>query len=335
MIKNKIYIIAEVAQGFEGKFSQSKLLIKAASKSSSNAVKFQLVYADELATEDYKYYNLFKNLEMKEEKWEKLNKYSISLGLDFIVDVFGVKSLNTAEKAGLNTIKVHGTDITNVSLLESIANSSIKKIILGVGGSYWKEIEKALKILKSKALVLLCGFQGYPTKIQDNQISRIKAIRQMASKVHSNFEMGFADHPVDEKSSSIASLVAIGAGVTTIEKHITLGRIMELEDFESALNPDEFLCFVNDINLGRKALGIINNDNDFNMSDSEKKYRENIRRDIVAAKDISPGEMLTFENITLKRTSNVKSIKKLDLVLGKIIKKKVNRNQPILKDYLS
>ena len=87
-MKNNVYIIAEVAQGFEGKFNQSKLLIKAASKSSSNAVKFQLVYADELATKDYKYYNLFKNLEMKEGKWKQLNDYAISLGLDFIVDVF-------------------------------------------------------------------------------------------------------------------------------------------------------------------------------------------------------------------------------------------------------
>ena len=334
-MKNNVYIIAEVAQGFEGKFNQSKLLIKAASKSSSNAVKFQLVYADELATKDYKYYNLFKNLEMEEGKWKQLNDYAISLGLDFIVDVFGAKSLCTAEKAGLNTIKVHGTDITNISLLESIANSSIKKVILGVGGAYWMEIEKALKILKSKALVLMCGFQGYPTEILDNQVFRIEAIREMASKLRLNFEMGFADHAVDEKLSSIVSLVAIGAGAKTIEKHITLGRIMELEDFESALNPDEFSCFVNEVNLGQKALGIINKDNDFKMSDSEKKYRENIRRDIVASKDISPGEMLTFQNITLKRTSNIKSIKKLDLVLGKIVKKKLKCNQPILKDHFS
>ena len=47
-----IEIIAEIAQGFEGKPEQSRLLIKAASAAGANAVKFQLVYADELATPD-------------------------------------------------------------------------------------------------------------------------------------------------------------------------------------------------------------------------------------------------------------------------------------------
>ena len=173
---------------------------------------------------------------------KQLNDYAISLGLDFIVDVFGAKSLCTAEKAGLNTIKVHGTDITNISIRINCKFFN-QKVILGVGGAYWMEIEKALKILKSKALVLMCGFQGYPTEILDNQVFRIEAIREMASKLRLNFEMGFADHAIDEKLSSIVSLVAIGAGAKTIEKHITLGRIMELEDFESALNPDEFSCF--------------------------------------------------------------------------------------------
>ena len=53
-------IIAEIAQGFEGNFEQSKLLIKAGAKAGADAVKFQLVYVDELATENYIHYSLFK-----------------------------------------------------------------------------------------------------------------------------------------------------------------------------------------------------------------------------------------------------------------------------------
>ena len=52
-MKNRLNIIAEIAQGFEGNFEQSKLLIKAAAKAGADTVKFQLVYADELATADY------------------------------------------------------------------------------------------------------------------------------------------------------------------------------------------------------------------------------------------------------------------------------------------
>ena len=76
-MKNKLQIIAEIAQGFEGNFEQSKLLIKkAAAKTEADAVKFQLVYADELATKDYQYYALFQGLEMEVEKWRALNEYA-------------------------------------------------------------------------------------------------------------------------------------------------------------------------------------------------------------------------------------------------------------------
>ena len=59
-MKKDIKIIAEIAQGFEGNFTQSKLLIKAAAKAGADSVKFQLVYAEELSTTDYKYFKLFK-----------------------------------------------------------------------------------------------------------------------------------------------------------------------------------------------------------------------------------------------------------------------------------
>ena len=52
-MKNKIEIIAEIAQGYEGSEKLTNLLTKGAIASNADAVKFQLVYADELATPDY------------------------------------------------------------------------------------------------------------------------------------------------------------------------------------------------------------------------------------------------------------------------------------------
>ena len=48
----QIEIIAELAQGFEGRPEQARLLIKAAASAGADAAKYQLVYADELATPD-------------------------------------------------------------------------------------------------------------------------------------------------------------------------------------------------------------------------------------------------------------------------------------------
>ena len=328
--KNDLKIIAEIAQGFEGNFEQSKLLIKAASKAGADSVKFQLVYADELATVDYQYYTLFKELEMEEEQWKLLKDYADSLKTQLIVDVFGRKSLSTAQNIGINTVKVHGTDVTNLGLLEAISTSSIEKVILGVGGAYWGEIEQALNVLKNKHLVLLCGFQGYPTKTKDNHIFRMNVIKEKATAIHPNFQMGFADHPGEEQFASTISLVALGAGAEVIEKHLTLGKVMEMEDFESALNPDEFQAFIAQLKTAEKALGNFNVAEDFGMSEAEKIYRKNVRRDVVALREIEQGEKLNAQNLTLKRTAHEKSINQLELVIGKTAKNAIQKNQAVV-----
>lgn len=332
--KNSLNIIAEIAQGFEGNFEQSKLLIKAAAKAGANAIKFQLVYADELATEDYQYYPLFKKLEMQENQWKELSDYASSLGSKLIVDVFGKRSLQTAENIGVDTIKVHGTDITNLDLLEAISASSIKTVVLGIGGAYWDEIRSSLEILNNKALILLCGFQGYPTKTQENHIIRIKVIQVKAKKLHSNFEMGFADHPGEADFSSTISLVALGAGASTIEKHLTLGKVMEMEDFESALNPDEFLYFVQQLRIGEQALGyfsVSEIEKDFGMSDSEKVYRKLVRRDVVSSRDLKKGIIITSHDLTLKRAASENTIQQLSYVIGGKLNCNLAKNTPILK----
>ena len=328
-MKNKLQIIAEIAQGFEGNFEQSKLLIKAAAKAGADAVKFQLVYADELATKDYQYYALFQGLEMDVEKWRALNEYAHHLGIKFIVDVFGEQSLKTAQEIGLNTIKIHGTDVTNIGLLEAVAASSIETVILGIGGSFWSEIATALSLLEKKRLVLLCGFQAYPTTTEDNHIARMNVIATKASTMHQNFSMGFADHPGEDQYANTISLVALGAGANCIEKHLTLGKVMELEDYESALNPDEFATFVDQLRTGEKALGLDIDTDDFNMSNAENQYRENIRRDVVAVTDLMEGQRIGPENVTLKRTAQEETIKQISSVLGKKLNNKVLKNQPI------
>jgi hypothetical protein len=47
----KVQIIAELAQGFEGRPEQARLLLRAAAAAGADAAKYQLVYADELAIE--------------------------------------------------------------------------------------------------------------------------------------------------------------------------------------------------------------------------------------------------------------------------------------------
>jgi sialic acid synthase SpsE len=325
-----IEIIAELAQGFEGNPAQAKLLMKAAAFAGANAAKYQLVFADELATPDYKYYALFKSLEMSDDVWHGLANFAKELNIQLQLDIFGSKSLSLAEQVGAYAIKLHGTDIANIGLLNEVARSQIGKILLGAGGAYLEELEKALSILSNKEIVILLGFQGYPTANQDNQIGRIKLLIQHFSNKYPNVSIGFADHASPESTLrySLAS-VAIGAGARVLEKHLTLGKVMQLEDHESALNPDEFLEFTNTIQDCARALGISVLTEDFGMSDSEQGYRKMIRRHVVASSDIASGTQLLPAHLTLKRTSSEVVFTDLSSIYHKTLKRSVKQNTAI------
>jgi sialic acid synthase SpsE len=329
-MKSGLSIIAELAQGFEGNHTQARLLLKASAAAGADAAKFQLVYADELATPDYKYYTLFKSLEMPDSDWQNLADYARELGIELYLDIFGTKSLQLSEKIGITAIKLHGTDIANIGLLKAVAASSVKKILLGAGGAHLSEIETALSILAEKEVVVLLGFQGYPTPDDANQIARVSVLRQhfVANK---NVIIGFADH-ADPASPLRYTLpaAAVGAGALVLEKHLTLGQAMKMEDHEAALNPDEFLEFTRLMQTCVAALGTASLNEDFGMSESEKGYRKMIRRHAVTAHDLLKGTALRPEDVLLKRTSAENVITDLSLVYDKKINRDINGNEAIL-----
>jgi sialic acid synthase SpsE len=332
---NKIEVIAELAQGFEGNYQKARLLIQAAAASGANAAKFQMVYADELATSDYKYYDLFQSLEMEDVDWKSLAEYAKELGIELYLDIFGSRSLNLCEVIGINGIKLHGTDISNVKLLQEVSNSAIKKVMLGAGGAYLSEIENALRILKGKEIIIFLGFQGYLTPNETNQISRVQLLVSHLRENYENIIVGFADHADPESPMRFAlAALAIGAGARAIEKHLTLAKVMKMEDHESALNPDEFIEFTTYINECSSALGDSRICEDFNMSESENSYRSQIRRHAVSAHDLEAGTTIEPTDVVLKRTSADDVITNLSLVYQKTIKQSIKGNSAILPSYL-
>ena len=322
-------IVAEIAQGFEGDSVKSSLLLKSAANAGADAAKFQMVYADELATLDYKFHSLFQSLEMDDRVWKDLFQQSIDLGIELQVDIFGLTSLEKSVDLGINTVKIHPTDVSNVSLLTNLAESSIRKVLLGVGGAHSSEIEQALAQLVNKQVVLLLGFQGYPTETQANQLARIPLFAKKYCQ-GSSVTIGFADHA--EPDSGLAQLIgamSIGAGATLVEKHLTLNRALQMEDHESALNPDEFADYSKQLRFVAQAYGTSNDTEDFAMTSDEAKYRSMIRRHVVASVDIQEGQAISPFDVTLKRSSVEDPITDLLSVYGKQAIRSIKKNSPI------
>jgi N,N'-diacetyllegionaminate synthase len=322
-------IVAEIAQGFEGDSVKSSLLLKSAANAGADAAKFQMVYADELATEDYKFHSLFQSLEMGDRVWRDLFQQSVDLDVELQVDIFGLSSLEKSVDLGIKTVKIHPTDVSNISLLTNLAESPIHRVLLGVGGAHSSEIEQALAQLVNKQVVLLLGFQGYPTETHANQLARIPLFAKKYCQ-NSSVTIGFADHADPE--SGLAQLIgsmSIGAGATLVEKHLTLNRALQMEDHESALNPDEFADYSKQLRLVVQAYGTSHDTEDFAMTPDEAKYRSVIRRHVVASVDIQEGQQISPFDVTLKRSSVEDPITDLLSVYGKQTVRSIKKNSPI------
>ena len=311
-----IKIVAELAQGYEGKPEQTYLLLLAGARAGADAVKLQLVYAEELCTSDYKDFKLFSTLEMPDEIWQGLAKSARELNVELHLDVFGLRSLALAESIGAQAVKIHGTDMGNIGLLQAVAKTNVPTVLLGAGGAFASEIEQAVKLLPNKQVVVLLGFQGYPTLNDANQIARVRTVSDLYSN-QPNVTVGFADHasPGDVLSTALAA-TALGAGATVFEKHLTLGQVMKLEDHEAALNPDqfaEFACALRDCSV---ALGEANVGDDFGMSSSELGYRQWTRKHVVARRPIKNEEVISPDAVVLKRTPSKDALTSLESVYG-------------------
>ena len=90
--KNKVTIVCEMSQTYEGKFDVASKLVGAAIDAKADAIKFQVFKADELGTKDYKHYDLFTSLEFTPEQWGDLIKQAQDGGILAFADVFGLES---------------------------------------------------------------------------------------------------------------------------------------------------------------------------------------------------------------------------------------------------
>lgn len=325
-----IKIIAELAQGFEGKPEQAQLLVLGGARAGADAVKMQLVYADELCTPDYKDYRLFRTLEMPDSVWQGLANSARDLGVELHLDVFGPRSLALADSIGAAAVKIHGTDMGNVGLLRTVARSNVKQVLLGAGGGILPEIQQAIDLLAGKEVVVLLGFQGYPTPNETNQIARVRHLAELLSK-HQNVTIGFADHAPPNSPLSLAlAATAFGAGARVFEKHLTLSQVMKLEDHEAALNPDQFAEFATSLRACQDAWGQVGAGPDFGMSDAETHYRNWTRKQVVACQPIKAGTPIAPEAVLLKRTPSKEFLTDLDSVYGKIVRRDIAVNQAIV-----
>lgn len=327
---NKTKIIAEIAQGYEGDINLCKRFVNLAKKSGADGVKFQIFEAEELCISNYVHYDLFKSLYIEPSLWKNVIKQCNELGLEFYADIFGTTTLGWMLESNISGIKIHSSDLKNYDLLHQLKDRGIR-IIVGVGGSNLSEIEKAINILGENEIIIMSGFQAEPNLIEDIELNKLQIIKQTL-----NVKVGYADHiEVTNPLTKSLPAMAVLMGADYIEKHLTIDRdYLQLEDYISALNADEFIEMVKMIrdvesfpNPWSKA---------FELTDREKQYRKSSKKVVLAKRKLNSGEIIQEQDLVMLRTAEeCDEILDLEDIIGKTTTTDVEEHKIIRKEFLA
>ena len=223
---SNIYIISEIGINHNGEVELAKKLIKASAESGADAVKFQKRTLDLVYTkEELDKYRVSpwgetnrqqkEGLEFNIETYKDLEKYSNSLGLDFIVSCWDMNSLiEVEENLDIKYHKVASALTTDRKFLEAL-NVTGRPVILSTGMCTEEEVEAAINILTNVEYVLACT-STYPTKKEEVNLRNILTMKDK----YPNIKVGFSNH----YNGHDACVGSVALGAECVEFHITNDR---------------------------------------------------------------------------------------------------------------
>jgi sialic acid synthase SpsE len=328
-----------MAWSHDGSIENAKKIIKALADAHGDAISMHITHMEDYMTKTYlgnkgitvsggetrsNIYDYLAKINLSERDWVELYSYAKNLDLLTCAQCNDLQSLIFSKKLKPDMYVIPAACFAEGDFLKAIAKTK-KPIILRIGGATKEEIKAAISLLKkagNKRILLLHGIQMYPTRVEDTQIRLIPTIKKMFL-----LPTGMADHiDADLEFALIAPQLAVALGANLIEKHITYDRSKKGEDFESALNPDEFKKLVEEIRCAEQALGspLIRS-----LSDAEIKYRDVVRKKTVAAFDIKKNQVIKKNMITFKRADEGIRPDESKKIMGKKAKYDIKKDEGV------
>ena len=238
---------------------------------------------------------------------------------------FDNKSADYLEDMGMYIWKIASCDCVNYPFVEHVASKG-GIVCLSTGASDIEEIEEAvLLILKhtSKLVVMHCNLK-YPTEDHETNLGMIKHLR---SRFGDKAIYGLSDHTMNVQTPSFAYML----GASVFERHFTIDKTLgKSADHWLSVTPDELSDLIGHVKLAQTMHGKSIKE----CTDSEQRTRTNTRRSIVAYTDIKKGDVLTHENLALKRPGIGLPPKLYNNVIGKIATRNLTEDTLLTeKDY--
>jgi len=292
-------IVAEMACAHEGKLDLAHRLVDIVAEAEVDVIQLQMFSVRCLISPRHSNYKGALHLEIPLAEWPVIIAHAKQRGLHVWANVFDGDSLAVAMNEDVDVLKLHSSDLSNPRMLDAVGSTG-KPVSLAVGGSTLDEISKAVFRLYDRGamdVILMHGYQGYPTAPQDARLGFIKTLRRLFG-----CRVGYQDHTDGASELGfILPLLAISMGASVLEKHYSDDRTRKGTDYEAALDPEDLTRFVKMVHDVDAAIG---NGAVEPMSTAELKYRRTMKKTIVAVRSISKGETFTEDMLAFMRAGS-------------------------------
>lgn len=294
-------VIPEIGINHNGSLEVAKLMVDSAHRAGAKLIKHQThVIEDEMCNAaksvipgnaDISIYEIMKSCALSYKDELALKEYTESKGLLYLSTPFSRAAANRLQDMGVSAFKIGSGECNNYPLLKHIASFK-KPLILSTGMNSIDSISKSVAILREceAPFVLLHTTNLYPTPIE---LVRLNAMLRL--KEEFNCLVGLSDHTI----SNLACLGAVALGACVLERHFT--DSMERE------GPD-IVCSMDEMAL--KEL-IVQSEAMWRMRGANNEIKEAAAQEqvtidfafasVVSIKPIKKGEILSMENIWVKR----------------------------------
>ena len=316
------YIIAEIGGNFHT-FETGKKLIQKAIECGADCAKIQTFTAEKLVSKfatfnlpvvggRKKQFKILKDLELDKKIQKELFKYCKKKKFTIFSTPSHKEDVDFLEENDVCAYKLGSDDLTNIPLIRYVSKCG-KPTIISTGMSNIKEVREAVKTFYSmgnKNLILLHCVSMYPF---EPEFTNLMAIDTMQKEFQ--IPVGWSDH-----SKGIDVCIAAAAlGANVLEKHFMLNKKSAGPDSVLSADPDQLARLVESIRIIERAKG-----NGLKYpAKCELSSRRDMRKSIVASKNIKKGTKITQEQIDIKRPGNGLYPKFVSKVIGRTAKRNI------------
>lgn len=292
-------VIAEIGINHEGSIDVAIAMADAAIDAGAEIVKHQThVIEDEMSLEakhivpgnaDVSIFEIMERCTLSEDEEWKLMQHIQSRKAIFISTPFSRAAAERLKKFNVPAIKIGSGECNNYPLIKHIAKFG-KPVILSTGMNTIESVRPSVEILRSAGVpfALLHCTNVYPTP---PELVRLGAMQKLRDSFP-DAVIGLSDHT----TSNYTCLGAVALGASILERHFTDRLDRSGPDIVCSMDPMALSSLVEGSNAIFLARG-----GEKNQLEAEAPTIAFAFASVVAIKNIEPGELLTEENIWVKR----------------------------------